>query len=64
MKNPFHYVNCSPAIIRLTVMMFIRYPLSLRHVENLLFERSVNKGHETVHDRLGSKTVLRRHPQT
>jgi len=26
-------------VIRLAVMMYIRYPLSLRQVENLLFER-------------------------
>jgi hypothetical protein len=26
MKNPFHYFNSSPEIIRLTVMMYIRYP--------------------------------------
>jgi hypothetical protein len=28
MKNPFRYLNSSPEIIRLTVMMYIRYPLS------------------------------------
>jgi len=26
-------------VIRLTVMMYLRYPLSLRQVEDLLFER-------------------------
>jgi putative transposase len=26
MKNPFRYFNSSPEIIRLTVMMYIRYP--------------------------------------
>ena len=30
MKNPFRYFNSSPEIIRLTVMMYVRYPLSLR----------------------------------
>jgi transposase-like protein len=34
MQNPFRYFNSSPEIIRLTVMMYIRYPLSLRQVEN------------------------------
>lgn len=29
-------------------MMFVRYPLSLRHVENLLFERGIDICHETV----------------
>ena len=32
MKNPFRYFNSSPEIIRPTVMMYIRYPLSLRQV--------------------------------
>ena len=48
MKNPFRYFNCSPEIIRLTVMMYIRYPLSLRQVEDLLFERGIDICHETV----------------
>lgn len=48
MKNPFRYFNSSPAIIRLTVMMYIRYPLSLRQVEDLLFERGIDICHETV----------------
>jgi putative transposase len=29
MRNPFRYFNRSPEVIRLTVMMYIRYPLSL-----------------------------------
>jgi hypothetical protein len=48
MKNPFRYFNSSPEIIRLTVMMYIRYPLSLRQVEDLLFDRGVDICHETV----------------
>ena len=48
MKNPFRYFNSSPEIIRLTVMMYIRYPLSLRQVEDLLFERGIDICHETV----------------
>jgi len=32
MKNPLRYFNTSPEIIRLTVMMFVRFPLSLRQV--------------------------------
>ena len=30
-------------------MMYVRYPLSLRQVEDLLFERGINICHETVH---------------
>ncbi len=48
MKNPFRYFNSSPEIIRLTVMMYVRYPLSLRQVEDLLFERGVDICHEAV----------------
>ena len=36
MRNPFRYFNSSPEVIRLVVMMYIRYPLSLRQVEELL----------------------------
>ena len=34
--------------MRLTVMMYVRYPLSLRQVEDLLFERGIDICHETV----------------
>ncbi len=48
MQNPFRYFNSSPEVILLTVMMYIRYPLSLRQVEDLLFERGIDIYHETV----------------
>jgi len=48
MQNPFRCFNSSPEVIRLTVMMYIRYPLSLRQVEDLLFERGIDICHETV----------------
>ncbi len=48
MQNPFGYFNSSPEVIRLAVMMYIRYPLSLRQVEDLLFERGIDICHETV----------------
>ncbi len=48
MKNPFRYFNSSPEIIRQAVLMYIRYPLSLRQVEDLLFERGIDICHETV----------------
>ena len=48
MKNPFRYFNSSQEVIRLAVMMYIRYPLSLRQVEDLLFERGIDICHETV----------------
>ena len=48
MYNPFRYFNSSPEVIRLAVMMYIRYPLSLRQVEDLLFKRRIDVCHETV----------------
>ena len=47
-SNPFRYFNTSPEIIRLAVMMYIRFPLSLRNVEDLLHERGIDICHETV----------------
>ena len=48
MNNPFRYFNSSPEVIRLAVMMYIRYPLSLRQVEDIMFERGIDICHETV----------------
>ena len=48
MSNPIRYFNSSPEVIRLIVMMYVRYPLSLRNVEDLLAERGIDIGHETV----------------
>ena len=38
----------SPEVIRLAVMMYVRFPLSLRQVEDRLFERGIDICHETV----------------
>ncbi len=46
--SPLRYFNSSPEIIRLVVMMYVRFPLSLRNVEDLLFERGIDISHETV----------------
>ena len=45
--NPFRYFKTSPEIIRLAVMMYVRFPLSLRNVEDLLHERSIDICHKT-----------------
>ena len=42
------YCKTSPEIIRLAVMLYVRYPFSLRNVENLLHERGIEISHETV----------------
>jgi putative transposase len=47
-ENPFRCFNSSPEVIRMAVMLYIRFPLSLRNVEDLLFERGVDICHETV----------------
>ena len=46
--TPFRYFNSSPEVIRLVVMMYVKYPLSLRNAEDLLAERGIDICHETV----------------
>ena len=46
--GPFRCFNSSPEVIRLVVLMYVRFPLSLRNVEDLLFERGIDLCHETV----------------
>jgi putative transposase len=36
MSNPFRYFNSSPEVIRLVVMMYVRYPLVIRQVSVLI----------------------------
>jgi transposase-like protein len=40
-RDPFKYFKTSPEIIRLAMMMYVRFPLSLRNVEDLLHERGL-----------------------
>jgi putative transposase len=56
-KSPFRYFKTSPEIIQLAVMLYVRFPLSLRNVEDLLHERGIDICHETVRhwvDRFGT----------
>jgi putative transposase len=46
--SPFRYFHSAPELIREVVMLYIRYPLSLRNVEDLLSERGYDLCHETV----------------
>ena len=46
--SPFRYFNSAPEVILTAVLLYIRYPLSLRNVEDLLFERGIDICHETV----------------
>ena len=47
-RSPFRYFRTSPEIIRLAVMMYVRFPLSLRNVEDLLHERGIDVSYESV----------------
>ncbi len=46
--NPFRYFKTSDEIIRLGVMLYVRFPLSLRNVEDMLRERGIDISHETI----------------
>ena len=48
MRNPYRYFKTSPEVIRLAVMMYIRFPLSFGQVEDLLHERGIDICYETV----------------
>jgi len=48
MSISFKYFKHNPAVIQLAILLYIRYPLSLRQVEEMLFERGINISHETI----------------
>ena len=50
MYNPvsFRYFKTSHEIIQIAVMLYVRFPLSLRNVEDLLHERGVDVSHKSV----------------
>ena len=45
---PFRCFKTSSEIIRLAVMLYVRFPTSLRNVEDLLHERGIEVSHEIV----------------
>ena len=47
-RSPLRCFRTSPEIIRLAVMMYIRFLLSLRNVEDLLHERGIDVSYESV----------------
>ena len=51
--NPFRWFDSSPEVIQLVVMLHVRYPLSLRNVEDLAFERGIDICYETVRKWVG-----------
>jgi putative transposase len=42
LTSPFCYFNSSPEVIRLVVVMYVRFPLSPRNAEDLLAERGID----------------------
>ena len=42
------YFKTSPEIIQLAVMLYVKFPLSLRNLEDLLHERGVDVSYESV----------------
>jgi len=40
-RSPFRYFKTSPQIIRLAVVVYVWFPLSLRNVKDLLYERGM-----------------------
>ena len=46
--SPFRYFKRSPEIIRLAVMLNVRFTLSLRNVEDLLHEHRIDVSYETI----------------
>jgi len=56
----FRYFKTSPEIIQLAVMLYVRFRLLLRNVEDLLHERGVDVSYESVRywrHRFGSQCV-------
>lgn len=47
-NNPFRYFNISPGIIQFGVLMYVRFPRSLRNVEDVFDERGIGACHESV----------------
>lgn len=45
-KNSFSYFKTSPEIIQLGARMYVRFPLSLRNAEDLLYECGIDVCHE------------------
>jgi putative transposase len=54
----FRYFKTIPEIIQLAVMLYVRFPLSLRNLEDLLHESGVDVSYENVRywwNRVGSQ---------
>jgi len=47
-SSPFENFKTSSEIIGVVGMLYVRFPLSLRNIEDLLHERSIEVSHEAV----------------
>jgi putative transposase len=47
-RDPFKCFGTREEIFRKAVMLYVRFPLSLRSVEDMLHERGVDISHEAV----------------
>ena len=47
-RSPFRHFKPSPEIIRLAVMLYVHFPLSLRNFEDVIHEGGVNLSHKKV----------------
>jgi putative transposase len=47
-RSPFRYFKTSPEVILLAVMMYVRFPLLLRNVEDMPHELGIDISHEIV----------------
>jgi len=59
MPNPlsFRYFKTSPEIIQFAVMLYVRFPLSLRNVEDVLHESGVDVSYLSVPHMFGSQVA-------
>lgn len=48
MNYQYRYIKNFPEIFRLAILLYVKYPLLLRHVEDMIFERGIDIYHETV----------------
>ena len=46
--SPFRYSDSTPVLICEVVLLYVRFPLSLQNVEDLLFERGYDLCHDTI----------------
>lgn len=47
-RSPVRYFKTSTEVIRLAVMLYVRFPLSHRNVEDLLHERGIDVSHRPI----------------